>query len=153
MNTFLSEIHSDTQSIITAANKWRKSSPNSDGTWNNLTTDAICPYLPTTMKCENGIIYSSQYKGLVHFKVAPYKVNNNGDSIKIFVDVTGSVLNSASLRKKAETQAMDSIAGFSSDPTTIVEDGVATDIGNPNAGFTDGGTADDGKFGVAGIMQ
>jgi len=153
-------IQSDVKSINTAVGKWKMESSNSDGTYNNIDVKGLCSYLPDNMACDDTWIYSGGYKGsdgkgMVKYKILSYKKNTNGDSYKIFMD--GSTLASAqSWSDRAKTNletTFDNIAKKASSDPSVNIDTVATDIGNANDNFDDGGSATDGQSGVKGITQ
>ena len=155
-----STVQADIRNIAVAAGQWKTQSSDSDGTFNNITVKELCPYLPSNMACDDTYIYSSGYKGsdkkgMIKYKILSYKKNTNGDSFKIFMD--GSDLASAqSWGSRAKTTLetkFDNICKKLSSDSNVTIDTEATDIGDANAGFTDGGTSDDAESGVAGITQ
>ena len=146
---------SDIKTILSKASEWKQTDSASDGTFDSISTDKLAPYLPTNMSYDSssGCIKSSGYGGQVCYKIAPDKVTNNGDSVKIYVDMS-KALGSAKIRKMAETIGMNILVNYSSEKDKSVKTPTATDIGNANSNFkTDGGAADDGKFGVRKITQ
>ena len=153
-------IQSDVKSINTAVGEWRTESSNSDGTYNNIDVKGICSYLPDNMACDDTWIYSGGYKGsdgkgMIKYKIASYKKNTAGDSYKIYMD--GSTLAGAqSWSDRAKTNietTFDNIAKKASSNPAVTIDTVATDIGDPNKDFTNGGSATDAESGVKGITQ
>lgn len=158
--TMTSTVQADVKNIAEVAAQWKSQSANSDGTFNNITVKQLCSYLPSNMACDGTYIYSSGYKGangdgMIKYKILSYKNSTDGDSFKIFMDAT-TLANAQSWgsrpKAKIETTFDNICKKLSSNPNVTI-DSKATDIGDPNKGFSDGGTDNDAESGVAGITQ
>lgn len=155
-----STIQNDIKNIFNAAARWRDQGADSDGTFNNISTSELCPYLPSSMKCDGTYIYSSGFKdsnnqGMIKYKILSYKIAKDGDSFKIFMDATAlaSARNWGDRAKQGAEAAFDDICKKISNNKNVTIDNLATDIGSANAGFTDGGTTTDGEAGEAGLTE
>jgi prepilin-type N-terminal cleavage/methylation domain-containing protein len=158
-----SVVQSDLKTINDAAITWREQSSDSDKTFSNINTSALCSYLPSSMACDGTWIYSSGYKGsggkgLIKYKILSDKLNNDGDSYKIFMDAT-DLANAQKWgdrpKLKIEQTFMDIAVNISNDKenTKTGKDNTASDIGDPNAAFTDGGAVSDAMAGVRYIIE
>jgi competence protein ComGC len=160
-NTLTGTVNTDIKNIIKASNKWKTQDAQSDGTFANITTNAICPYLPQNMRCDKKGIHSSGFHdangyGRIIYKVASDKVATAGDSIKIFADAS-TLANVEHWqdedKKKFDTVATNLMKKVSTQPKNVEIDKKASNIGNPNDAFEDKGNDHDAKGGVRKIVQ
>jgi len=115
-----SVVTADAKSLTQAITEWRKSSADSDGTFQYLTTSGIVPYLPTAMSWHEtkpgvpgkaavpakggnpavaavaavpaeGYIQSTGLNGGIHYRVISDKTTTNGDSFKLFIDFSEAI--------------------------------------------------------------
>ena len=153
-------VTNDVSQIVKAAGKWRNDDASSDGTFSNITTSGLCPYLPRSMACEtiSGTTYitSSGYHnssgyGRIKYEVGPSKISTNGDSIKIFADAT-DLANAqhweSRQKQKFETIFINACKKASSQPNNVAIDKDAVSISK-----TTGGTTTDAKAMVEKIAQ
>jgi len=159
-------VNNDIAQIVRAANTWKQNDENSTGDFENLTTTSLCPYLPNSMYCSDGKIYSSGYHttagggvgtSRIYYQVISDKKVSDGDSFKIYADA--SALASAEhwgdkMAEKFEKVAGSSMKRNSVQPQNATIDYKATGLGNANDNFDEtGGTTTDAKVGTRTIMQ
>lgn len=149
-----SVVTNDAKMIAQAVTEWRSSSSDSDGTYTNMTTDKIVPYLPTKMEWDstNQAVKSTGLNGGVKYQVLSDKIVSDGDSFKILINFT-EVVASKNFDDRtvtyAETSANDTFKKLSTDPTSASAESGATAIGAANVAMTAGGTTTDGICGVS----
>lgn len=145
-------VGSDIKSIYRAAGEWKKSSNAAGGSYSTISGDKISAYLPTNMSVDaGGWIYSSGLNKGIRYEILSDKINSDGDSFKVFVDLqTARDRNhwSTNIQKYAELKATDILQRTSADPTKATIDLAAKAIGDANADFTNGGTTDDSMCGT-----
>jgi len=166
-NQISAVLSSDIDSLYNAIAEWRKTSTESDGSFSNLTTAKLEPYLPYTMKLkdpdgtpDNGDEYitSSELGGNIHYQVASYKITKNGDSFKVYIDASAARSSNSwttDVVKYTETKGMNILVRHNTnkDSTTYTKQAKATAIGSANSSLgTNGGTNNDAKFGVEGLV-
>ena len=155
-------VNNDISQIVKAANKWRSNDAASDGTFENLTTASLCPYLPNNMQCDSNGIYSSGFhdasgKGRITYQITSDKLNTAGDSFKIFANASG--LASAQhwqnrLKQKFEAIADNDMKKASNQPNNVSIDQKAQGLGNKDSAFSpDNGNTKDAQTGVRYIIQ
>lgn len=149
-----SAITNDIKMISQAVNEWRNTDGDSDGTYRNVTTSEVIPYLPTQMSYDAGTnsIKSSGLKGGISYQLISDVISTNGDSIKILVNFTEAITTKNYDTRTityAETSALNTLKGVSSDQSTSTTNPLATALGAANAAFTSGGTQTDGLCGVS----
>jgi len=156
-NKIHSVVNTDISQIVKAAARWKMTDTASDGTYNNITTNSLCPYLPAKMKCDgDGYIYSSGFNGGIKYQIASSKIKTDGDSFKIFADATTAAANNHwdnKTKMEFEKAFTNAAVHFSTQPSSATIDTKATALGDANAAFTDGGTDNDGEAGVLGIVE
>jgi len=147
-----SVVTNDAKMITQAVTEWRGSSSNSDGTYSNLTTAEIVPYLPTTMKYVDGKIRSTGLNGGIGYQVSSDRISSDGDSFKILINFAQAISNKNYDDRTityGETNAGDTFKRLSIDSAAAVKSTDATALGAANAAFTVGGTTTDGLVGVS----
>lgn len=146
-----STIANDAKLIVQAVTEWKGTSSDSDGSYSNLDTEDLVPYLPNTMIWDNTNIKSSGLNSGIKYQVISDITITNGDSFKILINFTDTI-NSKNLDDRiilyAETNAMDTLKSISTDKTNATNISDATAIGSANDVFTTGGTTKDGICGV-----
>ena len=150
-----STVGNDVKLLSGAITEWKTTSPDSNGTYSSLTTAEIAPYLPSGMTYSGGAIHSSGLDGGIAYQILSSKINNNGDSFKVYMDFTKAINNnnySSRIKTYAETVAMDKWKNLSTDKTDTTTVSDAKALGDANAGFTTGGTTTDGKCGTKEIV-
>ena len=157
-----SVIETDVENIVQAATRWRTEDSSSNNTFSEINASDLCSYLPNNMGCDNNYIYSAGFKdnnnlGMIKYKILSDKINNDGDSFKIFMDAS-TLVNKQNWTNRDKTKiekTFENIAKRASSDSSVSEtDNLATDIGNANAGFDDtSGTTTDGKAGVRKISE
>ena len=149
-----SAITNDVKMISQAVNEWKNTDSDSDGTYRNVTTSEVVPYLPTQMNFDAGTnsIKSSGLKGGISYQFASDVISSNGDSIKILVNFTEAITSKNYDTRTityAETTALNTLKGVSSDQSTSTTNPLATALGAANAVLTSGGTQTDGLCGIS----
>ena len=146
-------VGNDVKLLSGAITEWRNTSSDSDGTYKNITTAEIAAYLPSSMTYDSGndVIKSSGLDGGITYQIISDKINNEGDSFKIFADFTQAKQNNnfddRATRYAEKTFISKWIKISTANQTTGDEN--ATALGKANDVFTtDGGNDKDGKVGV-----
>lgn len=154
-----STVGNDVKLISGAIAEWKNTSPNSNGSYSAITTSEISTFLPSTMEYDstNDLIKSSGLSGGVSYKVLSDKISTSGDSFKVYMDFTTAVNNNNyddRTKTYAEKVAMDKWKKLSTDKTSgdTTEQDAADGLGDPDAAFSTGGTAIDGKAGTRKIV-
>jgi len=159
-------VNNDVAQIVKAVNKWKENDSASDGTFNGLTTDSVCPYLPNNMYCANGKIYSSGYHttagggegtSRIYYQLTADKITNDNDSFKIFADAS-DLANAEHwddrTKAKFEKIVTNAMKRNSIQPQNVTIDLQAQGLGNPNDAFDpDSGTDNDAMAGARGLVQ
>lgn len=154
-------VRNDISQIVKAAANWRRTSSQSDGTYENMKTSELCSYLPRNMHCSGEHIYSSGYhdsngKGRIDYEIISDDKSTKGDSFKIFVDA--SDLADAEhwesrMKTKFETIANNIMKKASNQPRNVNIEVKASALNGKDEDFKTDGNPEDAKTGVRFIMQ
>jgi len=155
------QIHSvatnDAKLIASGITEWKGASSESDGTYANLDTGKLSAYLPSTMEYDGTWIHSTGLNGGIHYQVLSDKINSDGDSFKVYVDLS-TIKDAQNFDDRMVTYAEKTLSdgfraiainkntGTAANDATVETD--AKGLGSANADFDTGGTAVDGLTGT-----